>query len=74
MLEQPAARHYEWNSNAEPNDDDELARRREAWQPPVAKYERGYGALFAKHVTQAHDGCDFDFLEAGGDVPEPEIH
>jgi hypothetical protein len=25
-------------------------------------------------VTQAHEGCDFDFLEGAGEIPEPEIH
>jgi dihydroxy-acid dehydratase len=55
-------------------DEAELARRKAAWQPPAPKFERGYGYLFAKHVTQAHEGCDFDFLEQPGANPEPEIH
>ena len=55
-------------------DDAELDRRRKDWTPPKPRYERSYGALFSKHVTQAQEGCDFDFLEAGVDVPEPEIH
>jgi dihydroxyacid dehydratase/phosphogluconate dehydratase len=54
--------------------DDELAKRRADWSPPPAKYERGYGALYLKHITQANEGCDFDFLEAGAPTPEPEIH
>jgi dihydroxy-acid dehydratase len=54
--------------------DEELARRKAAWQPPRRKYERGYGALCADHMTQAHEGCDFDFLQAGGSTPDPEIH
>jgi dihydroxy-acid dehydratase len=54
-------------------DEDELARRRAAWSPPEPKYERGYGQLFAKHVTQAHEGCDFDFLHRGPPTPEPDI-
>ena len=54
--------------------DDELARRRAEWQPPVRRYERGFGALYAAHVTQAELGCDFDFLHAGAATPEPEIH
>lgn len=54
--------------------DDELARRRAAWTPPPKKYERGYGALFAQHITQADKGCDFDFLHAGNPTPDPEIH
>jgi dihydroxy-acid dehydratase len=44
---------------------DELAQRREAWQPP-AKPLRGYARLYADHVTQADKGCDFDFLEHDG--------
>jgi L-arabonate dehydrase len=31
---------------------------------PPPHYERGYGKLFLDHVTQAHEGCDFDFLQA----------
>ncbi len=42
-------------------DEAELARRRAAWTPPPRAYERGYGKLFLEHVTQAHEGCDFDF-------------
>jgi dihydroxy-acid dehydratase len=42
--------------------DEELARRRTSWTPPPAHYTRGYGKLFLDHVTQAHEGCDFDFL------------
>ena len=38
------------------------------------KYPRGYGAMFSDHIGQADDGCDFDFLAAPGQVPEPEIH
>ncbi|MFS0722468.1 IlvD/Edd family dehydratase [Paenibacillus sp. 1P07SE] len=42
--------------------DDELARRRAAWQPPKPHYDRGYGLLFHERVLQANLGCDFDFL------------
>jgi dihydroxy-acid dehydratase len=45
--------------------DEELARRRAAWKPPAARFERGYGWMFSKHITQADQGCDFDFLETG---------
>jgi len=55
-------------------DDDELARRRAKWTAPKPHYGRSFGVLYSQHVTQAHEGCDFDFLEAGEDVPEPEIH
>jgi dihydroxyacid dehydratase/phosphogluconate dehydratase len=54
--------------------DEELAARRASWQPPPAKYTRGYGALYLKHITQANEGCDFDFLAEQAPTPEPEIH
>ena len=54
--------------------DDELAQRRASWKPRRARYERGFGALYAAHVTQADKGCDFDFLEAGAETAEPQIH
>ena len=54
-------------------DDDELARRRAEWKPAAA-VRAGFGALYAAHVTQADQGCDFDFLEAGAETREPEIH
>jgi dihydroxy-acid dehydratase len=54
--------------------DDELARRKAAWRPPAPRYSRGYGRVFASHVTQANEGCDFDFLERGASTPDPEIH
>jgi dihydroxy-acid dehydratase len=50
----------------------ELARRRAAWTPPAPRYPRGYGALHAAHITQADEGCDFDFLAASGQTPEPD--
>ena len=40
----------------------ELARRKSAWKPPVARPERGYAQLYMDHVMQAEHGCDFDFL------------
>ncbi len=52
----------------------ELAKRRAAWKKPAPKYERGYGALYQQHITQADQGCDFDFLEGTAPTPEPEIH
>ncbi len=54
--------------------DDELARRAAAWRPPPAIYPRGYGALYSNHIRQAHEGCDFDFLEGTAPIAEPEIH
>jgi dihydroxy-acid dehydratase len=55
-------------------DDAELARRKAAWKAPAPQYARGYGVMFAKHVSQANEGCDFDFLEGTAPVPDPEIH
>src|SRR5262245_33695282 len=52
-------------------DDAELARRRAAWRRPEPRYRRGYGALFAQHVTQANEGCDFEFLADQSAVAEP---
>ena len=54
--------------------DDEMARRRAQWEPEPPRYTRGFGALYAAHVTQADQGCDFDFLHAGGETSEPETH
>jgi len=34
------------------------------WKAPPAAYTRGYGKLYLDHVTQANEGCDFDFLRA----------
>jgi dihydroxy-acid dehydratase len=55
-------------------DDDELARRRAAWQPPVQPFQRGWTKLYQQHVTQAHEGCDFDFLQGTAPTPEPSIY
>ena len=54
--------------------EDELARRREGWTPRPPKFERGYGRMFSAHVTQAPEGCDFDFLQGPGPLPEPDIY
>jgi dihydroxy-acid dehydratase len=43
--------------------EDELAKRRAEFQPPPSPYQRGYQRLFIEHVTQANQGCDFDFLQ-----------
>jgi len=57
-------------------DEAELARRRAAWTPPAPRFTRGFGALYLKHVSQANEGCDFDFLGEQAAVPtgDPEIH
>ena len=56
--------------------DDELARRRAAWTPPPPRFARGYGWMYARHILQADQGCDFDFLETqfGAAVAEPAIY
>jgi L-arabonate dehydrase len=48
----------------------EIAARLDEWKPPERMYSRGYGRLFAEHVLQADEGCDFDFLRGDG---EPNI-
>ncbi|CDN92849.1 L-arabinonate dehydratase [Agrobacterium tumefaciens] len=55
--------------------DGEIASRRAAWQAPPPRYERGYGYIFSKHVSQADQGCDFDFLQTdfGRSAGEPDI-
>jgi len=55
-------------------DDPELARRRAAWKKPAPHFARGFGALYQQHISQANDGCDFDFLEGTAPTPDPEIH
>jgi dihydroxy-acid dehydratase len=53
---------------------DELARRPRRVEEPARKFERGFGALYQHHITQANEGCDFDFLEGTAPTPDPEIH
>jgi dihydroxy-acid dehydratase len=54
--------------------DDELARRKSEWRQPLRKFQRGFGAIYANHITQADVGCDFDILEGNAPTPDPEIH
>ncbi|MBX3423373.1 MAG: dihydroxy-acid dehydratase [Pirellulaceae bacterium] len=54
-------------------DESELAARLGRWQAPVAAAKRGYQWLFARHVTQADEGCDFDFLSGRSPGQEPDI-
>ncbi len=56
--------------------DEEMAARRAALVPPPPRYERGYGWMFNRHVTQADKGCDFDYLQTdfGAPVGEPAIY
>ena len=55
-------------------DDAEFEKRKAAWTAPAPRYSRGFGAIYAQHVTQADQGCDFEILRDGEAVPEPEIH
>jgi L-arabonate dehydrase len=55
--------------------EEELARRRAAWQPPKPRAERGYASMYVRHVQQAHQGADFDFLVgSSGSVVDRESH
>ena len=55
--------------------DAELEERLRSLPPRKPYYGRGYGWLFARHIMQADQGCDFDFLETGFGpaVAEPDI-
>jgi dihydroxy-acid dehydratase len=54
-------------------EENELVKRRAEWKPPAhvaaAPAARGYNGLYLRTVTQADEGCDFDFLRAKG----PEV-
>jgi dihydroxy-acid dehydratase len=54
----------------------ELDKRRAAWTQPERRFERGYGWMFTRHIKQANEGCDFDFLETdfGAPIGEPSIY
>lgn len=54
-------------------DEAELAARRAAWTPPPRKAARGFVRMYLEHVTQAHEGCDLDFLQGTDPTPEPDI-
>jgi dihydroxy-acid dehydratase len=56
-------------------DEAELQQRRSRLKPPAPRFERGYGFMFAQHIGQADEGCDFDFLQSdfGGPIGEPAI-
>lgn len=54
--------------------DDELQRRRQAWKPTHTQSSRGWTRIYQEHVTQAHEGCDFDVLEQAQTPTEPEIY
>lgn len=56
--------------------DEDLARRKASWKQPETRFERGYGWMFSRHIRQANEGCDFDFLTTGFGAPvkEPAIY
>ena len=51
--------------------DEELAKRRALWKPPVPRLTSGYWKLYTDHVLQADEGADLDFLvgKRGAFVP-----
>lgn len=52
-------------------DENEIAARLAAWKSTPPRHPlpaRGYARLFTQSVTQADEGCDFDFLIAGRDA------
>jgi L-arabonate dehydrase len=52
--------------------DEELAKRRTQWKPPVPRLTGGYWKLYIDHVLQADEGADLDFLvgQRGAFVPK----
>jgi len=42
--------------------DEELARRRAEWKPIAPTMRGGYQSMYIKHVMQADEGADLDFL------------
>jgi dihydroxy-acid dehydratase len=50
--------------------DDILKQRRQKWQQPQPVTNRGYVNMYIKHVQQADQGADFDFLtgKSGSEV------
>ncbi|NQY94532.1 MAG: dihydroxy-acid dehydratase, partial [Campylobacteraceae bacterium] len=54
--------------------DEELNQRRENYVKETRDYSSGYTYLYTSHVSQAHEGCDFDFLSRGNRAGlEPKI-
>jgi L-arabonate dehydrase len=42
--------------------DEELERRRAEWKEPEQAMKGGYQSMYIKHVLQADEGVDLDFL------------
>ena len=54
--------------------EEELSRRRGVGEKRPARRLSGYANLYVRHVTQAHEGCDFDFAaRRPGEADEPDI-
>nr|MCH9844493.1 dihydroxy-acid dehydratase [Alphaproteobacteria bacterium] len=52
----------------------ELHKRRDNFTPPERHYYSGYASMYINHVTQANQGCDFDFMNGeAGATKEPDI-
>jgi dihydroxy-acid dehydratase len=45
--------------------EEELAKRKKDWKPTHPEAGRGYVQLYQRHVQQAHQGADLDFLQGG---------
>ena len=52
---------------------EELDRRRVDLAPWPTVHRRGWPRLYQEHVSQAPDGCDFDFLEARSEDDLPFV-
>jgi dihydroxy-acid dehydratase len=47
----------------------EIVKHRQAlWRPKPVQHTRGYPQLYAAHVLQPDEGCDFDFLRPQSDA------
>lgn len=55
--------------------EEELERRRAAWQAPAPAATRGYVSMYVKHVMGADQGADLDFLRgSSGSVVTRDSH
>jgi dihydroxyacid dehydratase/phosphogluconate dehydratase len=55
--------------------DEEMARRREAWEPVLPSLNGGYQQMYVQHVMQASEGADLDFLVGcRGTIVKRESH
>ena len=57
-------------------DENTLSLRKKDIKPIEPKAGRGWLWMYSNHVTQANNGCDFDFLETnfGKSAKEPDIY